>query len=121
MRVAIVGSRTFTNPRVIAEAITRLQEKYDDLTIVSGGAKGTDSLAAAIVVARKIPLTVHLPEWSVYGKSAGFRRNQTIVDDSDMIIAFFADGPRSAGTNHTVHIARDAGKEIQIYHEGAWS
>ena len=47
MRVAIVGSRQYTNKRRIQEFIFKLKEKYgDELEIVSGGQKdGADGYA----------------------------------------------------------------------------
>ena len=47
MKVAIVGSRQYTNKRRIQEFIYKLREKYGaDLEIVSGGQKdGADGYA----------------------------------------------------------------------------
>ena len=117
MNVAIVGSREFTDGRVIRASIERLRPT----TIVSGGARGADSLGAFWARELSIPTIIHLPDWDRFGKSAGYRRNELIVRDSDMVLAFFAPGPRSRGTQHTVAIARAAGKTVHIYHEGVWT
>lgn len=121
MNVAIVGSRTFEDEYVISQAIISLTYQHGDkLTIVSGGARGADSLAEQVAKELSIPTIVHLPNWNLYGKSAGFRRNDLIVKDADMVIAFFADGKKSRGTSNTVAQARLAGKEVMVYHEGEW-
>ena len=40
MKVAIVGSRSYTNKRKIQEFVFKLKEKYNgEVVIVSGGAK----------------------------------------------------------------------------------
>jgi predicted Rossmann fold nucleotide-binding protein DprA/Smf involved in DNA uptake len=124
MNPAIVGSRGFTDSKVIRDAILDFQRThYSDrpLTIVSGGARGADSLGAFWARELSIPTIIHLPDWDRFGKSAGYRRNELIVRDADYVLAFFAPGPRSNGTQHTVDIARAAGKTVRIYHEGVWS
>ena len=122
MKVAIVGSRGFNEWRIIEACIDRLVEKYGtELTIVSGGARGADSAGETIAIQRGVARIIHLPEWDKYGKSAGFRRNDLIVADADMVLAFYAPGPRSRGTSNTVASAKIAGKPVHVYHEGVWS
>lgn len=122
MRVAIVGSRGFTDHDIIRRAINHLEHVYqENLIIVSGGAMGADSIAEQVARELHIKTIIHYPDWKHFGKSAGFRRNALIVDDSDIVIAFFADGPRSLGTMNTVQNARSAQKTIHIYHAGVWS
>lgn len=122
MNVAIVGSRTFYEDAAIHRAIDALFSKYNgDVTIVSGGAQGADSIAEFGARSRGLPIIVHPAEWSKYGKSAGYKRNELIVRDADMLLAFYAPGPLSKGTTHSVTIARAKGIPVHIYHEGTWS
>jgi hypothetical protein len=120
MKVAVVGSRAFADPTVIQHAIAHLRTRHPDLTVVSGGAKGADSLAEDIARSEGIPTVIHLPEWDRLGRSAGFQRNQLIVRDADLVLAFYAPGPLSRGTSHTVALAKAAGKPVHVYHEGRW-
>lgn len=122
MYVAVVGSRGFADAAVIRSAIRRwMVLAPEGVAIVSGGARGADSLGEAIARELSLPTIVHLPEWDRFGRSAGFRRNEHIVRDADVVLAFYAPGPRSAGTSHTVRLALDAGKPVHVYHEGRWS
>lgn len=121
MNVAIVGSRGFAEGRVIRAAIERLASIHPDLTIVSGGAQGADSIAAFWARELSLPTLIHRPDWDRLGKRAGFERNKLIVRDADMVLAFYAPGPRSRGTSHTVDLAEQAGKELHVYHEGRWN
>lgn len=122
MRVAIVGSRGFTDHDIIRKAITSLHEKHEEnLIIVSGGAMGADSIAEQIARELHIETLIHWPDWNRFGKSAGFKRNIQIVEDSDMVVAFFADGPQSLGTRSTVMLATLAKKTVHTYHAGVWS
>jgi hypothetical protein len=108
MRVAIVGSRTFTNYDLLCETLAS-----ENIThIISGGAVGADQLAEKYAADNNIPITIYKAEWALYGKSAGFKRNITIVDASDKIIAFW-DG-KSKGTEHTITNAKSKGKIVKI-------
>lgn len=108
MRVAVVGSRTFTNFNILMNVL-------DDMpidSIVSGGARGADSVARQYADRSLIPITEYLPEWERFGKAAGFIRNTTIVDDCDLVVAFW-DGT-SKGTGHSIDYARKIGKPLKI-------
>jgi hypothetical protein len=61
----------------------------------------------------EIPIVVHEAEWDKYGKSAGYIRNKTIWDDSDMGIAFW-DGV-SKGTKHSFDLAKKQNKKLLIF------
>lgn len=122
MNIAIVGSREFDNAHIIESAIRRwMVLSPEGVTIVSGGARGADTLGEQIAKRLNLPTIIHLPEWERYGKSAGFKRNALIVRDADVVLAFFAPGPRTPGTSNTVAAAKIAGKTVHVYHEGVWS
>ena len=105
MKIAIIGSRSIKEIN-IEEYVKNADE------IVSGGACGVDSIAAAYAKEKGIRLTVFLPEYSKYGRAAPIVRNRQIVDYSDKIIAFW-DG-RSKGTEYTVKYAQRVNKPCEI-------
>jgi len=115
MKIAVVGSRTFTDYDLLRRTLDRVRLMFHDrdITIVSGGAPGADSLAERYsqAVLNKHPI-VYKAEWSTYGKVAGFRRNREIVDESDFVVAFW-DGV-SRGTNHTMNLTTKVGKPILV-------
>lgn len=101
MKYAIVGSRTFNNFLLLDETM----KKFTDVTeIVSGGAKGADSLGEQWAKAHNIPITIYYPEWDKYGKSAGIKRNYLIVRDADFIVVFW-DG-KSRGTKNSIDLTK---------------
>jgi len=108
MKTAIIGSRTFND---LAFASKKLEE-FTITHVVSGGAKGADTVAEAWAIQHEIDITIHYPNWNKHGKSAGFIRNKQIVDDSQQIIAFW-DG-QSKGTEHSINIARAQKKPVYI-------
>lgn len=117
MKVAIVGSRDWKDAQVVIDYIWALE---DWTTVISGGARGVDSLVQGACndrIARlgepNFDFECYPALWDVYGKSAGYRRNADIVKAADRIVAFW-DGI-SSGTKHTIKLAREAGKPVEIH------
>lgn len=120
--VGIVGSRAFTNFKILEEMLDRLQEKYEFTIekIVSGGAPGADSLAVKYADKNEIGYTVFPAQWSnldvkpcvikynqynkPYNSMAGFIRNKDIVENSNLIIAFW--DLKSEGTKDALSKAK---------------
>lgn len=135
LRVGVVGSRKYKDKDYLFQVLDYWLSELGVFQVVSGGAQGPDSYAVAWANSRKLPVPiVHPADWSnlshpdaviktrrdkyqtKYDALAGFRRNQTIVDDSNVIVAFVpdADNP-TKGTADTIKRARDAGKPVYIY------
>lgn len=112
MKVAIVGGREFDDYNLIEKT---LHEYFDDVSkislIISGGARGADSLAEEFAKNHQLPLKVYYADWKAYGKYAGFTRNTKIVREADIVFAFW-DG-RSKGTANTI----DQCKTYNVNHE----
>ncbi len=115
MKLAIVGGRDFTDYKLVEDTISNFFCFTDIMDIVSGGAEGADNMAYNFAINNKIHLIVYKPEWAKYGKSAGFLRNQTIVDICDVVLAFW--NGESRGTADTIEKAKIAKKPtIIIYY-----
>lgn len=117
MKVAVVGSRGFSDAIHLSAVMEDwfmnqegLQAKITE--IISGGAKGADSLAADWARTHGIKLTEYLPDWDTYGKRAGFIRNEDIIKGADMVLAFW-DGV-SKGTQNSLSIAKRLKKPTLI-------
>lgn len=108
MRVGVVGTRKFSDYELMKKEL----DKIEPSVIVSGGAKGADQLGERYALEKNIPTEIFLPDWDQYGKQAGFIRNKKIVDNSDMVIAFW-DG-KSKGTSHSIYLARNSGKNVKV-------
>ena len=111
MRVAVIGSRGLTVPHL---------ERFlpDNVTeIVSGGARGVDTSAAQWARAHGVPLTEFLPEYEKYGRRAPLLRNLTIIDYSDLVLAFW-DG-QSHGTAFVIEKCRERGVPVRVFRPNA--
>nr|QBK89510.1 MAG: DNA recombination-mediator protein A [Pithovirus LCPAC001] len=80
--------------------------------IISGGAKGVDTLAQKYAQDNNIEMKIHHAEWNKYGKSAGPIRNQLIVNDITHLLALPV--KNSVGTYSTINKAKKSNKNVTI-------
>src|SRR5271157_1375029 len=101
--IAIIGSRNFFNYHFAEKKILEILEK-DNINniknIISGGAEGADKIAEKFASRHNIPITIFKPDWKKLGRKAGPIRNTKIIENSDIIIAFW-DG-KSTGTYDSI-------------------
>ena len=107
MKVAIIGSRNLVNVDLSEYIPKNVTE------IISGGAKGIDTLAEEWADKNGIPKTIIKPEYEKYKRGAPLKRNEKIVERADVIIALW-DG-KSRGTKFTIDYAKKLQKEVKIY------
>jgi len=86
--------------------------KQSDIEIVSGTARGADSLGAKYAKERGYTVKEFAPQWDKFGKSAGYKRNAEMADYADALIAFW-DG-ESKGTNHMINLAKEKNIKIKV-------
>ena len=107
MRVAVIGSRGLR--------VESLGEYLPEGTteIVSGGARGVDTSAREYALGRGLKLTEYLPEYTRYGRGAPLRRNITIIESADLVLAFW-DG-KSRGTKYVIDNCKRRNIPVQVY------
>lgn len=109
MKLAVVGSRSFDD----YEYLKKMLDYHPCTQIISGGARGADRLAKRYATERGLPIKEFLPNWDTYGKSAGYIRNEQIVEACDELVAFW--NSISHGTKHSLKLAQDSGKPVYKY------
>ena len=131
LKIAIVGSRKYTNKKKIKDFIFNLREKYGtDITIVSGGCKdGADKYAKKYALELDVRYEEYPPFHEVhnlycglpedrYGKPYNvkfyFARNKIIAGVSEVVVGFIPRGHKSNGTENTLGYAEKAGKKILV-------
>ena len=114
-RVIIAGSRSFNDYPLLREhCLSLLLEKMKThrIIIVSGHARGADSLGERLAHEFNLPFELHPANWRLLGKAAGMVRNAEMAKCSDALIAFW-DG-ESRGTRHMINFARKRGLEVSV-------
>ena len=110
MKIAIIGSRNFTNYKLLQEILEQYQPKIT--LVVSGAAKGADSLGEKWALENNIQTLIFPADWNQYGKIAGFIRNEDIIKNCDCCVAFW-DG-ESKGTKHSLSLCKKYNKPVKI-------
>lgn len=113
MKLLIVGSRSFVNYEQMKDQIYSLYSVDEIEMIISGGAKGADSLAQKFAEQHEISFKEFPADWSAYGKRAGILRNIEMVNVADRVIAFW-DG-KSSGTRFTISYTKEQNKPITVF------
>lgn len=109
-RVGVVGSRDFDNINLMHVVLQK--HLPADAIIVSGGAKGADTLAREYAKEHEIPYEEILPDWKRSGKKAAVMRNSEIVSSVDFVVAFW-DG-KSKGTFDTIKKTKGSNKRLVL-------
>lgn len=106
MKVAIIGSRDL-------EVNIEKYVPYGTTVIISGGARGIDSMAEKFADDNNIKKIIFKPDYEKYGRRAPLLRDKLIVDEAELIIAIW-DG-KSLGTKFTIDYARKKSKKIEVF------
>ena len=107
MKVAVIGSRGLQVEHLenyLPEGVTE---------IVSGGSRGIDTCAKNYALAHDLKLTEFLPEYSRYGRGAPLRRNITIIEYADLVLAFW-DG-KSRGTKFVIDNCKKRNIPVEVH------
>jgi len=108
----VAGSRTFTDYSLLSRKLDKILSNQSDVVIVSGGAHGADTLAEYYAKERGYGLKIFHANWNLYGKSAGYKRNEKMWDYITSVAnaehrgcVCFWDG-QSKGTAHNFEFAK---------------
>ena len=122
LRVIIAGSREFNDYELLKkfaiEIITKKTMLPDLTRIVSGGARGADTLGERFANEMGLEITRFIPDWDGLGKRAGYVRNAemakfAVEDNNDGLLIAFWDG-QSRGTKHMIDLAKRYGLEVHV-------
>lgn len=87
MKIIIAGSRTIINMNLLIKAIKLSSFEITSTDeIVSGGARGVDTLGEKYAKQHNIKLTIFKPNWDKYGIKGGVIRNTQMSRYADCAI-----------------------------------
>lgn len=112
MKVLVCGGRDFSDKELVFRTLDNLSEEECTITeIVTGGARGADSLAIRWSGSRGVRSIVYPAQWKVHGKSAGPIRNRHMLvkEKPHLVVAF----PGGAGTRNMTVLAMQHSTEVR--------
>lgn len=112
--VIVAGGRGFTDKHLLTKTLDGALSSKDakNIVIISGGAKGADSMAEKYAKGHDIKCLRVPARWDSEGKKAGYVRNREMLQFADALIAFW-DG-QSVGTKNMIEIAQEAGLQCRV-------
>ena len=117
-RIAVIGSRGYKSLELIEHWMNHAKEKWQNITVVSGGAVGVDKQAESWAIKNQIDRDIYIPSWNTQGKKAGILRNKKIVENADFVLAFWDE--ESPGTESSLNYAKKIGKPCIIVFEDGY-
>jgi hypothetical protein len=110
MKIAIIGSRNFSDWGLVASTLEPYLGKVT--LVISGGAKGADFLGERWAKLNDIETLIFPADWDKFGKRAGYLRNTDIIKNCDLCIAFWDSVSR--GTSHSISLCNKYNKPVEI-------
>lgn len=118
MRLLICGDRNWSPKRhLIIKSIIAGIEKVceDELTVISGGARGADSIAREACELFKIDFEEYPANWDAFGNSAGPIRNRQMLNTGiDLVVAFADEVESTRGTKDMCNEAWKKGVPVYV-------
>lgn len=109
----IAGGRDFSDHVLAYEQIHQCVHSIDDeVTIVSGGAKGADAMGETYAHLYELPLIRYPAKWDEHGRAAGPIRNSEMSEIGTDLLAFWDE--RSRGTKDMITKAKSKGLTVTI-------
>ena len=110
-KVVIAGGRDFDNFEAMQKILDLIKWESDDV-IVSGTARGADTLGEKYANLKGINVIRFPAQWSMYGRSAGFKRNEEMAKFCTHGIVFW-DG-KSKGSEHMINLLKKYNRTYKI-------
>lgn len=112
MKVIVAGGRDFNNYSFVEKKLNELLTPVENVTIISGGAKGVDALGERYATEHNLPIERYPADWDTHSKGAGLIRNAQMVEVGDKLIAFW--NGESLGTKNVVETATKKGLDVTV-------
>lgn len=112
MNLAIVGSRNFHDENKVIAVTQFLFDMNSSVVIISGGAKGADAIAKNLAKKYGCQYREFLPRDGATYAQKCYNRNKEIVDNSDVVLAFWDGRIEHCGTLLTMQYAVQQGKRM---------
>lgn len=109
--VAVIGSRGLAQAPTLLARLTGLRATGKLAQVVSGGAAGVDTLAAAWCRAQGVPVVELRPDYAAHGSAAPHVRNAEIVRRAGLVLVCW-DG-QSRGTLAAARRAAQLGRRCE--------
>lgn len=107
-KIAVIGSRTFTDYVLLKKVL----DEYPEFIVVSGGAKGVETLAEKYADEKGYNKIILKPDREKYGRAAGIKQDEEIINLADEVVSFWNKMPERG--EHYMELARKKAIPVTI-------
>lgn len=113
-RILICGDRYWLNQLCIDSVLSQFE---DVECVIEGEANGADTCGRLAAEKLGIPVLKFPANWRKYGRAAGMKRNQQMLDEGKptLVLAFHSNMEHSRGTKDMIIRAKDSGIPVHLY------
>jgi len=110
IRALVCGGRDYLDRAALYAALNDLHAARPFAIVITGGARGADTMAHEWAMAQGIQTKVYMAEWERLGRKGGPLRNQRMLNEGkpNLVVAFAG----GRGTANMVMQARGVGVEV---------
>jgi len=115
IKLIVAGSRSFNDYQKLKSTLDQVLKHLDktELEIVSGTAKGADTLGEKYAIANGFKIKRFPANWQQYGKKAGPLRNEKMAKYATHCVVFW-DGV-SRGTKSMINLAERHQLDLKVF------
>ena len=111
MRIIVAGGRDFNDYGLLSNTLDHLFSNLDKVIIVSGKARGADSLGEQYAKLHNLEVNEFPADWNL-GKGAGHIRNAEMADNAEGLVLFW--NGVSRGSKGMLEVATKKGLEVKV-------
>ena len=114
-KIIIAGGRDFNDYDLLKKEVSgfiSILKPGTKIQIISGGAKGVDTLGERFAQENDLEVVLFPAEWKKYGRAAGPKRNAQMAEYATHLLSFW--NGESKGTKSMITLARKKGLDVKI-------
>jgi hypothetical protein len=111
-KIIVAGGRDFQKWDLLKETLDDYLKDVGNPEIVSGAARGADTLAVKYAKLNNIPFVLFPAKWDIHGKAAGPIRNTEMAKYANRLVCFW--DQKSKGTKNMIETARKNNLEVKV-------
>ena len=120
MNICVCGSRYWKNKDFVEDKLNTMlgyMEDTSNVTILEGGATGVDTFAREYAKKKGIAWKEYPADWDKLGKAAGPIRNEKMIGDANIVMAFLERGKENKGTQNAISQAKKLKKTVFVFED----
>ena len=114
-KIIIAGGRDFNDYELLKKEASEFLfeiENGEAIQIVSGGAKGVDSMGETFAKEYNLDLILFPADWKKFGRAAGPKRNAQMAEYATHLLSFW--NGESKGTKSMISLAKKNKLEVKV-------